>query len=123
MRDGGGNLRLIVWELSSDGNTITRRGTATAGAISEVALCRVAQATSTVVTAVRDSDGDLKLIAWEISDGGNSIARTSGIQAGNANRIAVESTFANSSRDFVISGMRDSDGNLRLINWEANLKP
>ena len=63
MRDGGGNLKLITWDIGTDGS-ISRRGTAAAGAISKISIARVDS--SRVVTAMRDGGGNLRLITWDI---------------------------------------------------------
>src|SRR6516164_9146388 len=59
MRNGSGNLELIGWIMRD--NTLTRAGTALAGAVSEVALTIAGQR---AVTAVRDGRGRLFLISW-----------------------------------------------------------
>lgn len=59
--------QLIAFDVNPSG-AVTRTGDSgnQAGAVSEVAL--VATDTDGVVTAVRDSDGDLKVITWNMQN-------------------------------------------------------
>ena len=118
-RTGAGALKLISWRLNDDGS-LTRLADsgAAAGAVSEIALVDVSGAGGNrVVTAVRDGDGDLKLIAWSAAPSG-AIARLgdSGQQAGEARLIRAVRTAA----DQVVTSVRDGGGNLKLISWQLS---
>ncbi|MEM7051651.1 MAG: M23 family metallopeptidase [Acidobacteriota bacterium] len=70
VRTASGDFKLIGWEIAVDG-TISRHGEAPGGAISEVALGKAMFVNPTnrrqAVTAVRDSNGDLRLTSWEVA--------------------------------------------------------
>ena len=84
-----GNLRLISFAVEQNGNTVVRRGDSgsAAGAIGHNAL--VARPYG-AVSAVSTSDGDLKLIKWEV-DGAGAVTRAgdSADQAGRARLVSV----------------------------------
>lgn len=111
-RTSAGALKLISWRLNNDGS-ITRlndSGSA-AGNVSEISLIEIprSSAGSRVVTSVRDSDGDLKLIVWNVSSvGGISRRGDSGQLAGKATMIrSVKNEFGD-----VVTAVRA--GNRRL---------
>jgi hypothetical protein len=117
LRAGNGRLMLISWRLNSNGS-LTRladSGSA-AGSVGEVSLIRLSPAggTNRVLTSVRTSDGNLKLIAWRISSSG-SITRAgdSGNAAGRASMICA--TTVSTSR--VVTSVRTGGGDLKLISW------
>ncbi|MDQ4025154.1 MAG: hypothetical protein M3217_06660 [Actinomycetota bacterium] len=118
-RTGAGDLKLISWRLNADG-TLTRladSGTA-AGTVSEIALIDVSAGGATsLLTAVRDGDGDLKLITWSVAASG-TIARLgdSGDQAGSATMIRAARTPAGP----IVTSVRDGSGNLKLITWQLS---
>ena len=115
MRDGGGALRLIAWDIGTDGS-ISRRGTATAGAISKISIARVDS--SRVVTAMRDGGGNLRLITWDIGVDG-SISRRGTATAGAISEISI--AYVRGSR--IVTAMRDGGGALRLIAWDIGTGP
>lgn len=63
MRDGKGNLRIIGWGVAEDGS-LTRQGTATAGAVSRVFVAKMGG--GKLVAAMRDGKGRLRLISWDV---------------------------------------------------------
>ena len=69
-----------------------------------------------VVTAVADKTGDLKLIAWRISNKGRTIARIgdSGAQAGKV--VVLDAAFVTGDR--LLTAVRTNSGVLRLIGWQ-----
>ena len=94
-----------------------------AGAITEAGLGLAsftdASGNSIVVTAIADSNSNLKLISWKVPPTGNSVSRLSdsGTQAGQSSLVDM----AASTQNRVITGVRASDGNLRLIAWQIHL--
>jgi hypothetical protein len=64
VRTAGGNLRLVAWGIDSWGN-IKRHGDSgnQAGAASKIQI-GWSQESNRLVTSARDSDGNLKVIAW-----------------------------------------------------------
>jgi len=85
-----------------------------AGVVSEIASVSGAQS-GRVITAVRTSQGTLRLISWQVS-GSAPIARRadSGNQAGAASSIDI----ARGSR--VVTALRTGSGNLMLISWDVS---
>ena len=125
MRDSDGNLRVITWSVSSDGNIGARRDTGVAGAISEVNILGTPLAASNLTTVVRDSTGALLLIGWAISDNGTNLRRVGSSRAGDATKIAADGVYRSyvglDPRDMILTAMRDSQGNLKLVTWDTNL--
>ena len=119
LRDAEGELRLVSWRLSGEGS-IERLGTATAGKIAEVDVAGVASAELSAAVACRDNDGRLRLMTWELSSDGRTITRWGGALAGTAARINIAGA-SDAGRAFFVTSCADSDGKLKLINWEANL--
>jgi hypothetical protein len=119
-RTSGGNLKLISWQLNNDGS-ITRlndSGSA-AGAVSEIDLLEIPRSGSgsRVVTSVRDGDGDLKLIVWNVSSGG-AISRR-----GDSGQLAGKATMIRSVRnefDDVVTAVRAGNTRLKLISWRVS---
>jgi len=116
VRTGSGRLRLITWQVNTDGS-VSRRGDSgtQAGTASHIDLARVSD--SRFVAACRTGSGNLKLISWNINDAG-TVSRTgdSGDQAGEStlNRIlALSSTI-------LLTACRIASGRLRLISWRLN---
>ena len=170
VRDGADNLKLITWQVTGNGETITRRGHAEAGKIGAVKLISRGSQGRFLLTAVSDSEGKLRLISWglsptgsieklgtmlagavsgvdisgvsspnmsavvvcrdnekrlrlltcELSNDGKAIARWGGALAGSASNINIAGT-RDSGRNFFVTACKDSTGQLKLINWEANL--
>ncbi|MBP0016365.1 MAG: hypothetical protein J7647_02270 [Cyanobacteria bacterium SBLK] len=116
VRDSDGNLRVISWEVEPNG-TITRRDTEVAGAVSEIAVAQRLDPFSPldtfIVTAVRDSDGDLRVISWSVSNTGNLTRRDTEVAG------AVTTIDVAGYNKGVVTGVRDSANNLRLISWEV----
>ena len=109
MRNGSGDLQLIVWDIDGAGN-LTRGGSGTAGGISLVAI--VARDPSRVVAAMQNGSGDLQLIVWDI-DGAGNLTRGGSGEAGDISAVAI--TSLGDSR--VVAAMRNGSGDLQLIAW------
>jgi len=113
VRTGAGNLKLIVWRVSSAG-VFTRLGDSDDLAGDASMINSVVSVGGRVVTAVRAANGDLKLIVWGVSSNGASVQRLadSGSEAGTigGNSLAGLS-------DGVVSAVRTSAGSLKLIGW------
>ena len=118
VRPQNGNLKLIVWDTSSDGKTITRLGDSgnQAGAPDIIAVASLNL--GRVITAVRTDAGNLKLICWGIFDGGKIVTRLgdSGNQAGITDLISL--TSVGSSQ--VVTAVRTNEKNLKLIVWDVS---
>ena len=120
-RSAEGNLLLISWQLNNDGSIerLHDSGDA-AGAVSRISLAaipRVAAGDHRVVTSVRDDNGNLLLILWDVSSAGAFSRRAdSGGQAGEATMI--RSAMHGSER--LIISVQDGDGDLKLISWDVS---
>jgi hypothetical protein len=125
VRDSEGNLRVITWSVSSNGNIGARRDTGTAGTISEVSLLGAPHAGSNLTTVVRDGSGKLLLVGWAMNGNGTNLRRVGSSEAGEASKIAADSVSrsypGNDPRDMILTALRDSGGNLKLIGWDTNL--
>jgi hypothetical protein len=110
------NLRMVAYQVTGPGNFV-EVADFDAGEISELEVARVG---SRIVTAVRNSEGDLLLIAWELDIANNgtvTIDRLGETSTGPASRIAVAS-----ARQFtgVYTALRNSFGNLMVIPWDLS---
>jgi hypothetical protein len=116
VRDSGGNLKMVPWKLSSDGNTITRGTDASAGAVGpQLAVAPLAQG---VAAAVRDADGDLRMTTWTVSSSGNMGAMRDDAAGGAVSEVRLQATpYASSNLTMVV---RDGSGELLLVGWLAN---
>jgi hypothetical protein len=112
--DGAGNLKLIAWEVGSNGS-LTRRGDASAGAVSELAITDWPEGPG-VVTAVRTGSGTLKVISWAV-DAAGSVQRRGDAEAGGVKDLAVSSPdgFAG-----VVTPVVTASGKLEVIAWELS---
>ena len=119
-KDATGKLHMQSWKVAQGGDLITGLASARAGSVSEVAIAGLSSSNLSAVVACRTSDGRMKLITWELDPDGKAISRIAGAQAGNASKISIAGT-SDADRDFFVTACALPDGNLRLINWEANL--
>ena len=113
VRDGGGDLKVMVWRVSSTG-AFTRTGDSGSQAGDATMIRATVDSSGRAITAVRDGSGDLKVITWGVSANGATVQRLgdSGSAAGGigANSLATLS-------DGVVSAVRDDSGSLKLIAW------
>jgi hypothetical protein len=116
-RDGDGDLKLISWRLNANGSLTRLNDTGNAaGSVSDISMVNL-PGSRRIVTSVRDGDGDLKLIVWDVSTTG-AIARRgdSADLAGDAMLIrSVVDVFGH-----VVTAVRDGGGNLKLITWNVS---
>jgi hypothetical protein len=59
-------------------------------------------------------------MTYAMSDAGATLARLGGALAGPTTKVNIAGT-SDAGRHFVVTASADSDGKLKLINWEANL--
>jgi hypothetical protein len=120
LKDGGGNLLIITWQLNPDG-TFTRLGdsnkTIGGQAAGRADLVKVApMGGDTVVTAVKDGSGNLELIAWRITAGGQRIERltprSTPAQAGHIDELSLVVDGAN-----IVTAVRNGSDDLQVVNW------
>lgn len=114
VRQGDGNLKLIVWDLKPDlvgGVPVVRRGDALAGNVTEVALTRTAEA-GQVNTPVRLADGTLKLITWDV-DAEGQVLRRGDVQSGKA--ALIQAAFFKTKT--LATAFKTEAGKLQIIAW------
>ena len=119
VRDGGGNLKVIAWDINDSGR-VTRLGDDGAGAVSLVSATALSD--FTIATAVRDGGGNLKVIAWNVDGDGNVTRR--GYDGAGAVSLVSAATVWHSSAEFpdtdVVTTVRDGGGNLKVIAWNVD---
>ena len=116
-RDGNGNLKVVGWAVSP-GGTLTRKGEASAGAVSKVAIAPSPTGLG-VVTAVRDSNGTLKVISWLVNNTLGTVARVSSVSGGLVSQVSIAAT-TNPFRG-VTTASRDLDGNLEVRTFSLTV--
>ena len=120
VQDSDGKLRIITWSVNSNGDIGERRGLNVAGDASEITLLTAPHAGSNLTTVVRGSDGRLYLIGWKVDGDGRNLRRLGSSRAGAASRISADSV-SRSDGDLIMTSMRATGGELRLITWDTNL--
>jgi hypothetical protein len=128
VRNGSGNLQLIAWKVSADGQFLTRLAQAFAGQINRVVV--VAENGKLpvdspalpfkVVTAVRTAKSNLKLITWKIAHDGLQIERTGEASAGKIGEVAMAwgcGIGLPTEKKLLATAVRDSAKNLKVIAW------
>lgn len=118
VRTQSGNLKIIVWDMALSGNgtpSIVRLGEDSAGAVSAVAISR-ARNFNGVFIAVRDSNGELKVIPYKISADGRTVTRGTVGEAGKVGTAIAVAPLAQG----VAAAVRDEGGKLRLITWSVS---
>jgi len=112
VRNGNGNLALTSWE--DTGSAFVKLHSATAGAVSKVALA--APLSNVVVTAVVNGSGDLELISWQIASDG-SLTRLSSLTAGPASTVSMDVV---QNAPSVCTASRDVNGDLSVQVWNVS---
>ncbi|HKQ72975.1 MAG TPA: hypothetical protein VJ810_04550 [Blastocatellia bacterium] len=107
--DVEGNLRVHVW---ANDETIPR-STKTAGAIKEVATAALSE--KRFVTAVRDSNDQLRVIAWQASENGREVKRLGTSVGPKISKLAAATGAAGT----VFITARRSDGRLFVSYFEV----
>ncbi|MEM1203840.1 MAG: hypothetical protein AAGN66_11475 [Acidobacteriota bacterium] len=126
-REGDGDLRLRGWTVSmpifGGSPHLNERSSKGAGAVSDVSLARhrAPDGERGVVTAVRDSHGDLKVIGWRVNAGASIITRAGDAGGEAATKMRVVSLPAGDFPGFpgVVVAYRNSDGDLRVRAYEV----
>lgn len=115
LRDSLGSLKVIPWQISSDGLSFTRGDDVTSGtAGTEIAVAALAQG---VAVAMRDAGGNLQLKTWSAS-GIDITSLQSSASAGAVSEVGLLTTPLGASN--LTTPVRDGSGNLQLIGWAAD---
>lgn len=115
VRDGSGNLKVIVWDVSTAGVITRLPGEGSAGAVTAISSAFIGIEATLLATAVRDGNGNLKIITWRLGVTGvlNRLQETS---AGAVTEISVFPHGFNN----LTTAVRDGGGNLKLIGWTVD---
>ncbi len=116
VRAGNNTLKLINWEVASDGLSITRLADSQnkAGIASDIDIARG----RLFVTACRADNGNLVLISWEVQ--GVQIIRRGDSRDNSGKDRAGEARVINIlalSNDLFVTAVQTGSGDLRLITW------
>jgi hypothetical protein len=122
LRDGNGDLMLIVYDIDAAGRPI-RRGDISAGAMSSVALS--SPEPGHVLAAVRQGDGNLQMIAYRVSAEGQ-LTRMASELRGAATMVSAATIrdvreLEPEQRAFetlTATGFRNGEGDLELMVWD-----
>jgi len=115
VRDGSGNLKVIVWDVSTAGVITRLPGEGSAGAVSAISSAFIGIGATLLATAVRDGNGNLKIITWRLGATG-VLNRLQEASAGAVTEIsALPDSFIN-----LTTAVRDGGGNLKLIGWTVD---
>lgn len=109
-------LKLIVWDISSTGSTITRKGDSEAGVIdygTGISCCSLGL--DLVATSIGDSAKNLKVIIWKVTKYG-SVQRKKSASAGLITKVAS----CRLGIEFLATGVRMGNGKLRVIIWHVS---
>lgn len=121
----GGSLKLIRWGIVA--NKVERLGDSgdQAGAVSEIAVTGFSsldeRARDFVITAVKNSTGDLELISWQAKSNGD-VDRLHTATAGAVDEIAIATFDGITSENLgvVVTAVKNGSGNLELISWRVH---
>lgn len=112
-------LKMIAYRVTPTG-AFTRVADASAGKISALAMTTTGGGDRKAVTAVRDADGNLKIIAWDLQFASNG--KTTIVRLGEASAGAISALAVSRARNFngVFTAVRDSENNLKVIPWKLS---
>ncbi|HSB08925.1 MAG TPA: peptidoglycan DD-metalloendopeptidase family protein [Blastocatellia bacterium] len=115
VQTSGDKLKVIVWDVSGAG-TVTRRGDAEGGSISDVGMALVNSNRARVVTAVRTTNGKMKLTVWETDSDGN-VKDIDDLEAGEISAVAVASP--KDELDDLATCVITKAGALKVNTWKS----
>lgn len=121
VRANNGRIKLIVWRLSEDGNTLERLGDngSSGEPVNGIATARLS--IQRVVTAVRTNQGRLKLIVWRISNNGQTVEVLGESTADDEFPIASsELSVVTMNGGQAVTVARDANNRLLVTNWSIN---
>ena len=121
VRDSGGNLKIIVWDVLASG-ALHRLGDS-GGHAGAIDLVDAVSLKDLIITAVRDSGHNLRLISWQVSSDGMTVTRRadSGDSAGGIDRVAcgrlLEELVFDGTVGRVFTAVRTKTQTLKIIAW------
>lgn len=111
VRDGAGELKVIIWAVSAGGQKISRLGTGEAGKVSGVSVCSLGL--NMLATPVINSSGILQVIIWKVNILGNPQRLGDATRPGGITDVAA----AYITRNHLVTASRLINGDLRLDVW------
>ena len=119
VRGQNDELKMIAYHVAA-GGTFTRIAEQTAGTISQLSMTTLPGTNRKVVTAVKDANGNLKLIVWDVEQSGRGAASV--VRLGDASAGAVSAIAISHARNFngAFTAVRDGDNNLKIIPWRIS---
>jgi hypothetical protein len=111
--NAAGELVVQIWALATDG-TAQLASQRVEGGASEVAVC--AAGALRVVVAVRDSQGNLRLISYTTSENGTALKRRGLLISTKITRVVIDSATSNS----VTVARHQPDRRVRISTWTLN---
>ncbi len=126
VRGGGGNLLVIGWTIGTDGSVTRWKRDGHAGEVREIASATLngADASTNIVTAVRDGSDGLLVIVWRASVADRTITRLTdsgdeGHDDGDGTDIAVcICATPPSLRPSIVTSRRRGGRNLKVVTWQ-----
>lgn len=114
LRNGSGNLEVIVWELAADGS-VTRKGSATGGAGSQISCTDWPQGPG-IVTAMRTATGVMQISSWKIGADA-TIQHAADGDGGPIGEVKISSPSGFAG---VVTPVRTASGDLKVIAWKVS---
>jgi hypothetical protein len=115
--DSDSKLKLIAWRVPPTGNSVTRIGDSGTQAGQCDLVDMAASTGDRFIAGVRTTDGNLRLIAWQVKTSDGSIQRLTD----SANRIGAVSLISMcpspEGNGNVVVAFRNEHGNLMVENW------
>ncbi len=120
IRNAEGRLQVIVWDLVDNGGTLSlqRLGQGTAVAISKVIAVDTSDGDGMrLVTAMRTAAGNLKVMRWNISEDGQSVAPDFEVNGEPIQDLAAARTANGDEPDTITTAVITESGNLKNFLW------
>jgi hypothetical protein len=113
VRNGSGDLEVVVWDLGLDGANVHRRGSASGGAVTDIAACYCGL--GLVATAAKTAGDTLKVILWKVDAAGN-ITRMGDESAG---QIGTGMSICRVGMELIATAVKTGTGELKVIAWRV----
>ncbi|MDC0719124.1 hypothetical protein [Nannocystis bainbridge] len=116
-QDATGNLDIRTWTVSTAG-VVTDQDLREEGAVLDVALAGP-MSSRDVIAVIRGSNGDLKLIPYDVDSSGN-ITRLTG-QEEDGGAVSQVAAVKSPTHMGVVVAVRDGSGNLEVIDYTSDI--
>lgn len=115
-RNGSGNLELTVVRMGITG-TLAKRDSVIAGGVQAIALVELDGVTADFATVLRDANGRLKVIVWDVNVSDKLVRLGEYTSAGQAKEVAVTGSGLNGR---IMVAIRTSDGKVKPIAFQIS---